>query len=409
MASNGPSWLDTYFMQKVLQNFENDEYIEVSHVIVEPAIPKGENYLSDLYRVNVEFSRGQKGQEITTKTSLILKIAPTGDFREAMISDAEFFKTEMLVVSQTLPSMNKILDKIGVTSLAGRCFHVQYQAPIHLIIEDLTTKGFQVADRQAGLDLDHCLISLRKLAAFHASSVALREEDPNALTQHSRGMLHKDHPLSLATFFNESTKALGEEVAKWLELSPRISKKILELSEVFYKKGCESALFREDDFNVLNHGDCWVNNMMFLCDERQKPIDVMFVDFQMCCHGSPALDLLYFLGTSPRDDIRAHKRELLLREYHTSLTDTMTKLKCNTEAPSFEKLQGMLRDRAFYEVVACFVLLPLVLVDKNEYKTLDEIMSPDGTYENPGYQNKIYRQVMTRVLPLYDSMGLLDS
>lgn len=83
----------------------------------------------------------------------------------------------MSMMQETLPRMTQILqDELNGISLAARCFHVQPEKPIHLIFEDLAPKGFLMADRQAGLDLDHCLLVIRNIAAFHASSAALLEK-----------------------------------------------------------------------------------------------------------------------------------------------------------------------------------------------------------------------------------------
>ena len=59
--------------------------------------------------------------------------------------------------------------------LNGRGLYTQENPPL-LVIEDLAPLGFRMADRQAGLDLNHCLLAIRGLARFHASSVALVEK-----------------------------------------------------------------------------------------------------------------------------------------------------------------------------------------------------------------------------------------
>ncbi|EFN64731.1 hypothetical protein EAG_15426 [Camponotus floridanus] len=43
--------------------------------------------------------------------------------------------------------------------------------------------------------------------------------------------------------------------------------------------------------------------MMFKYNDDGKPIDHVFVDFQLCYYGSPAIDLIYFLSTSPSLDV----------------------------------------------------------------------------------------------------------
>ena len=71
----------------------------------------------------------------------------------------------------TLDKMNELLgDK-----LSGKGIYTQKQEPTILIIEDLAPLGYRMADRHSGLDIEHCLLAIRGLAKFHASSVKLFE------------------------------------------------------------------------------------------------------------------------------------------------------------------------------------------------------------------------------------------
>ena len=59
--------------------------------------------------------------------------------------------------------------------------------------------------------------------------------------------------------------------------------------------------------NVLNHGDFWINNMMFQYDgtATTNPQDIRLVDLQICRFSSQALDLQYFVVTSIQEQVRA--------------------------------------------------------------------------------------------------------
>lgn len=132
------------------------------------------------------------------------------------------------------------------------------------------------------------------------------------------------------------------------------------------------------------------------------------VDFQLCVWTSPAVDILYFMNTSPSDDVIVHHWGALLQEYLDTLTKTMTRLGCKTKAPSMAALEKSLKEREFYGVISACTILPLMLVDKSEAKSLDEIMGEDGEYENPGYKGPLYRKTMLRRLPDWNARGLLD-
>lgn len=56
-----------------------------------------------------------------------------------------------------------------------------------------------------------------------------------------------------------------------------ISKKLRVLEDKFAEEIVNVSKYDETEFCVLNHGDCWTNNIMFREDENGKPIEVRLV------------------------------------------------------------------------------------------------------------------------------------
>ncbi|XP_072762499.1 uncharacterized protein [Anoplolepis gracilipes] len=405
MAEEIPAWLNLCFMEKALRKSENDNSVQVIDIFAKPATNKGDNYTSDMIRVNVEYSRDQNGHKITEKKSVIVKVEPTLEgVRKELITQSRIFNTEILMMTDTLDKMNTLLE--SKYRLSGKGLYVQESDPTLLVMEDLAPLGFRMACRQAGLDLPHCILAIRGLARFHASSIAVCEKEPNQKQMYSRGMFNSEHPPEMGGFFVLGTKQLAEEMTNWPGMK-RYSEKIVKLADHIYQIGIEACKFSEDDFNVINHGDCWVNNMMFKYDDDGKPIDHIFVDFQLCVYTSPAVDLLYFLSTSPSPDVLENNKDILFNEYICTLSATMKQLDCKTQPLTAEELKAALKRRGSYGMISSFTVLPLMLVDKEEAKDIDEIMHKDG-YTNPGYKNEAYKKVMMKRVPMYDEWGLLD-
>ncbi|XP_045587357.2 uncharacterized protein [Procambarus clarkii] len=81
-------------------------------------------------------------------------------------------------------------------------------------------------------------------------------------------------------------------------------------------------LVRNPKFDVICHGDCWVNNVQFRYSEG-KPVDVMLLDFQLNRLASPATDLNYLLYTSLHGKDRKENWRDFLSYYYDSFRSVM--------------------------------------------------------------------------------------
>lgn len=105
---------------------------------------------------------------------------------------------------------------------------------------------------------------------------------------------------------------VADEVETWPE-SAQFAGKIRAFSKDVMGQIDRLTLRDDKAFNVLNHGDVWVNNLMFKYSNTGEPETVMFVDYQLTHYTSPALDLQYFIHTSPRDEVRMRHTDTLLQ------------------------------------------------------------------------------------------------
>lgn len=84
------------------------------------------------------------------------------------------FEYEVSMMSDTLKKMNNLIGRSH--SFNAKLLFSQMTDPILMVLEDLAPFGYRMADRMAGLDMDHTLMAVRSLAKFHAASVVLCEK-----------------------------------------------------------------------------------------------------------------------------------------------------------------------------------------------------------------------------------------
>lgn len=120
------------------------------------------------------------------------------------------------------------------------------------------------------------------------------------------------------------------------------------------------------------------------------------------------MDLVYFFNTSTTDEFWSRNEDTVLREYLKTLSVTMARSGCRRIAPTLEELKAGMRKRFAYGMITSMVLLPNLLVDQAEAKSIEEMSTGDGSFENPTLKGKLFRETIAKRLPVYDRMGLLD-
>jgi len=120
-----------------------------------------------------------------------------------------------------------------------------------------------MADRTRGLDLQHSLLVMKQIGRYHGASAVLQQKMPENVLYFHEGIYGSKVLETCEDFFRSGLTNLAQEVAKWPHYRERFSEKLLKLADNAYAKFLDSVIRREEEFNVLCHGDLWLNNMMF--------------------------------------------------------------------------------------------------------------------------------------------------
>jgi hypothetical protein len=147
-----------------------------------------------------------------------------------------------------------------------------------IVLEDLKKQGFTMAERTFGLDMNHCLLVVRNLARFHALSLVLHERNPDIFKPFTRTIFCGEMRNTIETFFTSILRKLAKEVKTWPNSCEKLADKIDSIADKAVDYWIEAVTTDDEDFNVLIHGDLWVNNILFRYSEvTGKVQDLRFV------------------------------------------------------------------------------------------------------------------------------------
>lgn len=411
LKSNGISYppsLDETFFTEALEQGLNESKVDLKEVSFEMGSAPGENYCSQIYRVSVTFIR--KSCKTPEKLSLIIKSLLTGesvDFMEYM----DCFSKERHMYTKIVPYMEVILNN---TQLAPICYYTQKLPNGFYVFQDLNAIDYILADREKGLDIQHCELVMKKIAQFHAASIVLARKIPNIFKNFNEGLIGKTAVIgsaSLRSIFEGNLEELVCSSKKWPgfeKITPKLQRILNNYTENLIKIGAQ----RPGEFCVLNHGDLWVNNIMFKYDKlTKKPIDVVFVDLAMGIYSSPGFDLNYFFNTSIPVDILKNKREYLIRYYYDNLKDALEEMNYK-EIPTFDLIRQEIDKREDFGFFAAHAIFPIVSLEKDLCGNIscDELADADAGKKRRemAFSGKRLQEQLKYTMKRFDELKVLN-
>lgn len=152
---------------------------------------KGDSYLSEVIRIKV-FGKNKAGD--TKNVQVVLKSIPRSISRRLTFRSHDFFKNEIIFYETVLPALLKFQSSKNIPDPFlnyAKVFLLYCDGTNDIVcLEDASLESFGSAVRQEGIDLEHCKLTFKVLAKFHALSFAMKDQEPeeferisNAITE----------------------------------------------------------------------------------------------------------------------------------------------------------------------------------------------------------------------------------
>ncbi|KAH8382877.1 hypothetical protein KR009_005689, partial [Drosophila setifemur] len=407
MAGKIPDWINAELFEDVLKATV-EGYSKVRSFKADLGTAPGENYATIMVRAHIE-AELEDGN--IKQVSYMVKLPHKLEMFEAMMKYTNIFDIERTMYDEVVPEMEAMYKDAGVEIVFGaKSYDLKGAKSDYVALEDLRVRGFKNANRLEGLDQTHTERVLRKLAQWHAASavrVATKGQYPDIL---------------LHGFFKEENRAMMNEVMKGMgqrfiqccatyEGNKEYIDKIKSLRPVIIDEMFKANKVDPTEFNVLNHGDSWSNNIMFQYDDAGKIKETYLVDYQVPRYGSVAQDLLYFLISSTKLEDKLSKFDYYVKVYHDNLVEHLKILKYSKPIPSLRDIHLTLLKNGLFGYSVATGVMAAVLVDPTDNACFENFLgeTAEGVdFQMQMYNNARYRKHMQVLLPWLLNRGALD-
>ncbi|XP_073840335.1 uncharacterized protein isoform X2 [Musca autumnalis] len=348
------------------------------------------------------------GPEVDTNyMSIIIKRQIPSLSRRQLYRCDEAFCNEIMAYNHVIP----LLDRYMSESVFPKCFYAgQDDVGEIIVLEDLKEFGYRMQNRLTGLDLNFCELVMKQLAKFHAASIAAKRLD-NAMfrdkcKQVSEIVYCKEgeefYKNILETSIQESLNSLRSSNVDGCLTEP--IRLIEKLQNKLFTKIQSYIMNTSDHMSVMCHGDLWMNNIMFITSNSENicvepitsnfdnrpnasnhanyvPSGVKFFDLQAMRYASPVFDILHFIYTSTKRDLRDSYTKHLLEIYSLALssnleeqfTHSASDLDSLRDTYSLPNITNEYYKHVLYGLAICMWILPAVTFDPNNIPNLDAI------------------------------------
>nr|XP_016993660.2 uncharacterized protein LOC108055001 [Drosophila takahashii] len=403
-----PNWLTEEYLQPRLRTYYKDDQLKVLKVWSKPATEKGQNYMSTMIRIHVDF---QKSDGLVQKKTYIVKEALAENIPQAAIFiEYDVYNREMDMYEFVLPKMKELLEEAGLKGKLTADTIVVDREHSTMILEDLAQYNYVNADRVKQLDLEHTKLTLKMLAKFHAASVILRQRHPELISKSLFTHFFSRDKKGYTEVYTGVFRALLRFVNGQPDLKENYGDKLEKLLNFVMEYGARVFDVSERDLQMLNHGDCWTTNIMFQYDDAGSPQTAVAIDFQFSNITSPAIDLHYFFTVSLREEVQ-EMESILVDSYYHDLRENLEKLSYKGIFPSIEEFRLQFECRRFMCLLS-HLFKPVIIYNGSEV-TSDFSSVYKETEEGLRFQKSIYDSEIVirstrRLLAILNGKGVLD-
>lgn len=250
------------YIEELIKSMNILEY----KISIESGSVKGDNYLGVIAKVTVNGKKDEKPISLYW----IAKNAPQSKSFREFVAIQELYEREIYVYQNLFPIFEKFQKERNVPEPFANypqmigTYLVAFQEAV--IMEDMKRKHFDLRNRKEALDLEHAKLVMKIYGKFHAISYAIKDQEPDLFS-----IIKKNMDEHFITLLPKESSTKQDEIFCATSLSALDPIKYDRHRKVFGKYMARSFEYvidsvkksQEDPYSVVNHGDSWINNILF--------------------------------------------------------------------------------------------------------------------------------------------------
>eukprot|EP00095_Tigriopus_kingsejongensis_P007654 maker-scaffold116_size340332-snap-gene-1.11 protein:Tk07654 transcript:maker-scaffold116_size340332-snap-gene-1.11-mRNA-1 annotation:"GH19368" len=388
-------------LTSILEHIHPDSSVTIRDWDVCAGTEKGQNFCADLQACTVT----AEVNGVTKDYHWMIKLPLDDPNRIAVNRASHMEEKEIKFLSHLVPNLKDFIAqrqteidlafcRAPYTEYPDEVDPEQCQKGSMLVMEHLGHFGFRdCPTRRSGFDLAHVKLILGAVAKMHAVSHAYFKDKYNG---DLKSMIQREE-LYCRDFFSTNPDEVMVGVTEFLrkvmyvswanslekaqkpgqDLPASMKRSMAQDGDFFERRG---RLFTptEGEFNVLNHGDMWFNNMLFKYGSDGGPKEVRFVDLAVIRWASPCTDLAFFFFTSTTPELREAHLDELLEFYQAELAHTFSQLNEDPHIYTLEQLKIDYNKYALLGFIMSLWVLPAALTPKDTTEQFEGLMTDWG-------------------------------
>ncbi|CAK1584113.1 unnamed protein product [Parnassius mnemosyne] len=321
----------------------------------------GANYTSQLHYITL--SAPEKDDLKLFAKSAIVNENMRAQVPFDIFENEMFFYSELLKQFQEMEIQHNVPKEHRLATAKFYGCNREYLKEI-LVLEDLSSQGFDTHDRLKSFDWNYASKAVTELSKLHALSIAYSKEYPekfDALCTRFKSRIDVDNLKGFVQSMIDKVMAVLKEENK---------AKI----ETFLQK------VQNDDFHkfvmplrrpIIAHGDFRPSNLMHRTREYGQ-LEVVILDYQTLQISNPIIDLMYFIFSGSDEEFRAKHYRQLLDHYYLELCNALSRLDVDAdEVYPKEDFEYELEKIQPYGLFMSLMLLPMVTVEAENAPKMD--------------------------------------